>query len=550
MHSHSAVIAGLFVLAIASPAPRVRRQTGTDSSAELLTDINAIQQYWGQITPYADNTEDYFGVADVGLPNGCQVEQAHLLQRHGSRFPGSAFDDGPNMENFAEKVANWTRTHTNSSSQFTGNLSFLNSYRYNLGSAYLTGIGAAQSFQSGVTFWNRYGRILYNATQGQLAYNATFANGTSRPKLTLRTTSQSRIENTQISWTLGFFGPSFQPTPNPTLGNWTSPFNVVVIPEGGTENNTLASYDSCFNDNNDVPGYIGDLDLLSYLSVYLPGAQSRLSQYVPGDFNLTMNDTFALQTLCAYETNYIGRSDFCTLFTEDEWAGFENALDIEYYYDYSFGNPTARAQGIGYVQELLARLQNQYITSSTTSVNSSLTNNSRTFPLGQKLYADFSHDDIIISALTAASLDYIRDPPSLTQFPPDPNRRFILSHLTPFSARLVTEVIGCGSASPAPNNASQTQYYATQYGYTPANATYKFVRMRLNNGILPLSTIRGGYCGNRTDGLCPLNAFVSSQEGALGLSNYQYVCFGNYSVEYPNNGTDFDGTLFSGSAGS
>ena len=254
------------------------------------------------------------------------------------------------------------------------------------------------------------------------------------------------------------------------------------------------------------------------------------------------------RTLCAYETNYIGRSDFCTLFTEDEWMGFENALDIEYYYDYSFGNPTGRAQGIGYLQELLARLQNQYITSSNSSVNSSLTNSSRNFPLGQKFYADFSHDDIIISALTAASLDYIKDPPSLTQYPPDPNRHFILSHLTPFSARLVTEVIGCTGNSPAPNSVSQTQYYPTQYGYNPANATAKFIRMRLNNGILPLSTIRGGYCGNRTDGMCPMTSFIKSQISAYDESNYDYVCFGNYTINFPNNGTDYDGTLFSGNA--
>jgi len=39
-------------------------------------------------------------------------------------------------------------------------------------------------------------------------------------------------------------------------------------------------------------------------------------------------------------------SDFCGLFTEEEWAGFENTLDIEYYYDYAYGNPTGRAQGI------------------------------------------------------------------------------------------------------------------------------------------------------------------------------------------------------------
>ena len=221
---------------------------------------------------------------------------------------------------------------------------------------------------------------------------------------------------------------------------------------------------------------------------------------------------------------------------------------MEYYYDYSYGNPTGRAQGIGYVQEVLARLQNQYITVSNSSVNSSMTNNSKTFPLGQKFYADFSHDDIIISTLTALSLDYIKDPPSLTQYPPDPNRHFILSHLTPFSARLVTEVVGCGSGSPTPKNMSQTQYYPTQYGYNPSNASHKFIRMRLNNGILPLSTIRGGYCGNRTDGLCPMSSFIESQVGASDAANYQYTCFGNYTINYPNNGTDYDGTLFSGSA--
>jgi hypothetical protein len=233
------------------------------------------------------------------------------------------------------------------------------------------------------------------------------------------------------------------------------------------------------------------------------------------------------------------------LFTEDEWAGFELTLDQDYYYDYAWGNPTGRAQGIGYLQELLARLQNELITSSNSSVNSSITNNTRQFPLGEKLYADFSHDDIIISVLTAASLDYLRDPPSLTDYPPDPERHFIMSHLTPFAARLVTEVIGCSASDPEPQSTARTQYYPTQYGYNSSNATHKFLRMRLNNGILPLSTIRGGYCGDRSDGMCGLNAFIRSQAGAYDLSNYDYACFGNYTIDYPNNGTDYDGTIFS-----
>ena len=56
-------------------------------SVVLETDINAISRSWGQISNYADNAPNFFGVKNVGLPDGCQVEQAHLLQRHAQRFP-------------------------------------------------------------------------------------------------------------------------------------------------------------------------------------------------------------------------------------------------------------------------------------------------------------------------------------------------------------------------------------------------------------------------------------------------------------------------------
>jgi hypothetical protein len=506
------------------------------AQVQLLTDLSVISRYWGQVSPYADNAENAFGVSAVGLPAGCQVEQAHLLQRHANRFPTSTYDDGANDERFAAKVKNYTG--------FTGPLSFLNTYQYQMTESFLTNLGAATEFQAGVTFWNRYGRTLYNATAGQLAYNASFTNGTARPKPVLRTTSQSRIQVSQINWSLGFFGPSFTTTANPNITNATSAFDVVVITEGGTENNTLASYDPCTNSDDNTIGYLGDISLYVYIPKYLTNATARMQAYAPSNFTFTTNDTYAMQSICAYEQGYIGQSDFCGLFTADEWAGFENTLDIEYYYDYAYGNPTGRAQGIGYLQELLARLQNQYITSSNSSVNSTIDNNNVTFPLGRPFYADFTHDDIIISALTAMSLDYLKDPPSLTEFPPNPNRSFILSHLTPFGGRLVTEVIGCNSSSPVPVTSHRTQYTPSQYGYNKTNATNKFIRMRLNHGILPLSTIRGGACGNRTDGLCPLSSFISSQSGSNFAANYDFACFGNYTVKNATSAMDYDGTIF------
>lgn len=113
-------------------------------------------------------------------------------------------------------------------------------------------------------------------------------------------------------------------------------YEVVIIPEGGTENNTLASYDSCFNDLGDVLGYLGDLDVLEYLPKYLGAATKRLQAFAPDNFSLTVNDTYAMQSICAYENAYLGMSAFCGLFTANEWAGFENTLDMECMYITSF----------------------------------------------------------------------------------------------------------------------------------------------------------------------------------------------------------------------
>ncbi len=89
-----------------------------------------------------------------------------------------------------------------------------------------------------------------------------------------------------------------------------------------------------------------------------------------------------------------------------------------------------------------------------------------------------------------------------------------------------------------------TTYTLGGNGYKPANATHKFMRMRLNNGIVPLASIRGGGCAGRTDGLCPLGSFLQSQNNATGLANYAYACFANYTIAKPTSGQDYDGAIF------
>lgn len=60
--------------------------SGTGSSATIsndtIDDIDVISQYWGQQSTYKDNKPNYFGVEKVGLPDGCGIEQVHVLHRY------------------------------------------------------------------------------------------------------------------------------------------------------------------------------------------------------------------------------------------------------------------------------------------------------------------------------------------------------------------------------------------------------------------------------------------------------------------------------------
>ena len=89
----------------------------------------------------------------------------------------------------------------------------------------------------------------------------------------------------------------------------------------------------------------------------------------------------------------------------------------------------------------------------------------------------------------------------------------------------------------------RTQYYPTQYGYDPANAMNKFIRLRLNDVILSIDTLHGDACKGRSDGLFPLDSFLQSQADAYALSKYDYAYFGNYTIDDPTSGKDYDGVI-------
>nr|AWT08573.1 PHYA [Pichia kudriavzevii] len=102
-----------------------------------------IYELFGSLSPYY--VSDGWGVYDYGLPKQCSINQVHVLSRHGSRYPTS-----PNSLSKLLSHKNYT---------VSGELEFLNNWKYLQGSGILTKLGNQQLFDKGVRTFFRYGQL-------------------------------------------------------------------------------------------------------------------------------------------------------------------------------------------------------------------------------------------------------------------------------------------------------------------------------------------------------------------------------------------------------
>lgn len=154
-------------------------------------------------------------------------------------------------------------------------------------------------------------------------------------------------------------------------------------------------------------------------------------------------------------------------------------------------------QGVGYINELLARLTNSPVNDST-STNTTLDSDPATFPLDRTIYADFSHDNLMIPVFAAMGL-----------FPAEPlspvglnasAQAWNVSRMVPFAGRMVIERLACGEQG-------------------------KYVRVLVNQAVQPLE-----FCGAGEVGECSLDAFVESQAFARSGGNGTWAaCFDSQS---------------------
>lgn len=245
---------------------------------------------------------------------------------------------------------------------------------------------------------------------------------------------------------------------------------------------------------------------------------------------MTSSDVLAMQNLCPYETATLGNSAFCSLFTEQEWRDFEYNIDIQYYGDYGFGSSIGRAQGIGYILELASRLQGKLITSSDTSINYTFDNNEAQFPFHQPLYMDMSHDSNIVAVLAALGLEYFNyGPHGLPPLPHAPPRTFALNQVTPFGARLVSEIWKCPSTSSLAH-LDPVLYQNPNLSSNPSKNTTDYIRFVLNGAPVPLDGVVGCQ-KSAVNGFCAVEDFLKGVPKLKSLANYQFACFEKYDTQ-------------------
>lgn len=433
-----------------------------------------ILEKWGNLSPWFSIERGRFGLdSSVRAPDTCRVTGLHFLHRHGARYPTEwARYGGP--AKLAKKLHNTTESWTAS-----GKLSFLNKWTYKLGAELLTPFGRQQLFDLGVTMRIKYGFLLENFTR-------------TNTLPVFRTESQDRMLSSAMNFALGFFGWPFE-------GQYQQ---SITIEEKGF-NNTLAPYKTCHNANINEKGDRGVWYTERWADIYLQNTRKRLAKEIKG-YDLTIEDVYTMQQLCAYETVAIGYSKFCELFTEEEWEGFDYAMDLFFWYGSAFGSPVARVQGIGWIQELVARLTHKPIAVHNTSTNSTLDDISVTFPLDHSLYVDATHEVVILNIITALNLISFAEQGPLPHTHIPKNRKFHVSELSPFAANLQFQLLECTSS--------------------PGSQ----IRIIINDGVAPLTGIKG--CPEQKDGMCPVETFVEAMRENIQNTDWNWHCNGDWEV--------------------
>ncbi|KAK6464929.1 acid phosphatase, secreted [Scheffersomyces coipomensis] len=349
-----------------------------------------VVKYLGGSAPYIQRPG--FGIS-TEIPHKCEVEQVHLLSRHGERYPSKG--DGVQFEKIFKKFQDYPN-------QFKGDLEFLNEYQYfvtdpnnyeketspfNANSPF---DGIRDELRHGSTFRTKYGS-LYN----------------SNSRMPVFTTNSQRCYKTSEAFMKGFLGDDYN----------EDDIDFVVISEDGDMGlNSLTPRYACSS----LDSEINRSKLNQYDRSFLNDILSRFQTDNPG-LDLTPSEVNSLFFWCAFEINVKGSSPFCNLFTNEEFIRSSYSTDLGNYYTTGPGNSQSRVVGSEMIKATLKLLQD---------------NNSE-----NKIWISFTHDTDMEMYLSCLGIIDPQQELPVDRIPfPNP---YSAAEMLPQGARIYVEKFKC-----------------------------------------------------------------------------------------------------------
>ncbi|OJJ62518.1 hypothetical protein ASPSYDRAFT_649305 [Aspergillus sydowii CBS 593.65] len=333
-----------------------------------------------------------------GVPEGCSVDQAVYVVRHGSRYP----DPGAYEE--------WQALHEAiQSADFhaTGSLSFLSDWKPVLSHP------EEQIAQVSITGYKE----LYNlGVDLRFRYPTFYTDNT--PFLLWANKYQRTVDSARL-FARGYLGP------NSTFAN----IHAIDSKATGAAGNSLATSDQCPNFE-DASG--GDYST-TWDSIYLPPITKRLNKLIHGNLTLTDSQVSIFPYLCGFESQITGSiSPFCDIFTEKEILEYEYRQDLRYYY----GTGAGAGKNMTVQYPVLQGIVNLLKEGPDATTESS--NGSEKLP---PLIVAFTHDNQINELASILGVFDNQQPLSAKKV--DNDRVFVSSHTSPMRGTIAFERLNC-----------------------------------------------------------------------------------------------------------
>ncbi|KAJ6179828.1 hypothetical protein N7519_010289 [Penicillium mononematosum] len=369
----------------------------TGSKQSLVQGWNVLHHLGGN-GPWIENAGEG-AASNLAPPDGCSVDQVHLLSRHGERYPTPSA--GSRHLQFLKRVKEIGLP-------LNGSLEFLNDWTYfsdtperDFGELTSTGpyAGTLGAFRTGVRFRTRYRDLVSEDIRTRLWAS-----------------DSDRVIDTARHFASGFFGLDWESSGKAQL---------QVIPESFERGaDTLTPGDTCLKYLEDtILGHDNGMEMLAqFQETYIPAIASRLiDEDNVGLNNLSSEDVYGMQEMCGFETMVRGRSPWCEVFTEQDWYNFEYARDLLLYYRAGPGNPYAGAMGWLWLNATTGLLHDG--------------------PIVGSMFLSFVHDGDIAPFLTA--LGIFTGDKKLLPTHIAANREWRISPVLPMGARVTVERLSC-----------------------------------------------------------------------------------------------------------